>query len=488
MNQVKITSFEAENFKRIKAVSFTPQESGITTIGGNNRQGKTSVLDDIAYVLGGAKFAPSNPKNNDSDGESFNKITLSNGIVVERSGKNLSLKVTDPTGKRAGQELLNEFISAFALDLPKFMSASDREKAMILLETLGIKKQLTELDDREKCLYDERTEIGRVALSLDKHAKEMDFFDDAPAAEISATTIIEKQQKAVEINNRNAEFRRNLDARKNELAQWTRQLAEFDEETPKLEAEFELKKKSVHDGYSEKLNSNNQRIAQMEAEIKRIQQENGEIMARAEQSRLAMEKEEAQRRESRNQKRQNGISGIEAAKKTIADMEIQREFLPDDVDLSIFQRDIENLESENAKFRANQAHGIASAEAKGKQNEYDEYTGNIEEVRRERMALLSSVKMPLPGLTVKDAELYYNGQRWDGMSGSERLIVGASIARAVNPSCGFVLMDKLEQMDLDTLSEFGAWAIRENLQIIATRVSKGEECSFIIEDGMVVSE
>ena len=46
----------------------------------------------------------------------------------------------------------------------------------------------------------------------------------------------------------------------------------------------------------------------------------------------------------------------------------------------------------------------------------------------------------------------------------------------------FVLLDKLEQMDMDTLNEFGAWLQQENLQVIATRVSTGDECSIIIED------
>ena len=49
-------------------------------------------------------------------------------------------------------------------------------------------------------------------------------------------------------------------------------------------------------------------------------------------------------------------------------------------------------------------------------------------------------------------------------------------------------MDKLEQMDLDTLKEFGEWLQEEGLQVIATRVSTGDECSVIIEDGMVESD
>ena len=40
---IKINSFEAENVKRIKAVKISPSENGITIIGGENEQGKTSM-------------------------------------------------------------------------------------------------------------------------------------------------------------------------------------------------------------------------------------------------------------------------------------------------------------------------------------------------------------------------------------------------------------------------------------------------------------
>ena len=64
----------------------------------------------------------------------------------------------------------------------------------------------------------------------------------------------------------------------------------------------------------------------------------------------------------------------------------------------------------------------------------------------------------------------YKGQKWDNMSGSEQLKVATAIVRKLNPNCGFVLIDKLEQMDVNTLKEFGQWIENEGLQAIATRV------------------
>lgn len=86
-------------------------------------------------------------------------------------------------------------------------------------------------------------------------------------------------------------------------------------------------------------------------------------------------------------------------------------------------------------------------------------------------------------MSVDNGELTYNGFKWDNMSGSEQLKVATAIVRKLNPNCGFVLIDKLEQMDTDTLNDFGRWLESEGLQAIATRVSTGDECSIIIEDG-----
>lgn len=485
MNQVKITSFEAENIKRIRAVAFTPGPKGLTVIGGNNRQGKTSVLDTIAWLLGGAKFAPSNPQNSSGCGTPFGRITLSNGITVERTGKNSALKVTDPSGKKAGQELLNEFISSFALDLPKFMHASDKEKAFILLDILGIKEKLSELEAREKTLYDERTEIGRVADSLTKHAQEMPYFFDAPKAEMSAAEIIEKQQKAVEQNNANAETRRRLESTRQKLEQEKNRLASFDLESAKLTAEYEENLRKLDQDFQTSIAANEARMKELEEQIRKLQEENRALSVKTMIARNNLENSEKIRVEERSRERfviKSGVISLSEEENRMAGMV---DTLPPDIDLAIFKTDIEQLEEANAKFRANIAHDKAAAEAKAKQDEYDSHTEKIEQVRREIMGLLAGVKMPLPGLTVKDAILYYNGQRWDCMSGAEQLIVATSIVRAVKPNCGFVLMDKLEAMDLETLAEFNQWLLKEQLQVIATRVSQGDECTIIIEDGCV---
>ncbi len=143
---IKINSLELENVKKIKAVRLTPTQNGLTVIGGRNGQGKTSVLDAIAWALGGDRFRPSAAKREDSVLPPRLHLVLSNGVVVNRKGKNSALTVTDPTGKRSGQQLLSDLISVLALDLPRFLHATDREKADTLLQIIGMKEQVDQLE------------------------------------------------------------------------------------------------------------------------------------------------------------------------------------------------------------------------------------------------------------------------------------------------------------------------------------------------------
>ena len=152
------------------------------------------------------------------------------------------------------------------------------------------------------------------------------------------------------------------------------------------------------------------------------------------------------------------------------------------------EESIANIEEVNRKVRANLDKDKAEDDAREYRRQYEVLSEKIENTRKAKNALLESADLPLPELSVRDGELVYKGQQWDNMSGSDRLKVSTAIVRKLNPKCGFVLLDKLEQMDLQTLNEFGQWLEQEGLQAIATRVSTGDECSIIIEDGYVKKE
>lgn len=170
-------------------------------------------------------------------------------------------------------------------------------------------------------------------------------------------------------------------------------------------------------------------------------------------------------------------SAVSVARKSAADLQ--------DESTAELEANISDIDRLNIKIRANMDREKAEIEAEEYSQQYDELTKSIEDIREQRLKLLENADLPLPELSVENGELVYRGNKWDNMSGSEQLKVATAIVRKLNPNCGFVLMDKLEQMDQDTLNEFGKWLEQEQLQVIATRVSSGKECSVIIEDGYV---
>ena len=105
---------------------------------------------------------------------------MSNGLEVRRDGKNSDLKVIDPSGNKAGQQLLNGFVEELAINLPKFMEASNTDKAKTLLQIIGVGEQLAALEQKEKELYSERHMIGQIADQKQKFADEQTYYPEAP--------------------------------------------------------------------------------------------------------------------------------------------------------------------------------------------------------------------------------------------------------------------------------------------------------------------
>lgn len=412
---VKINKLEIENVKRVKAVTIEPTSNGLTILGGNNNQGKTSVLDAIAWALGGNKYKPSKPARDGSMNPPTLRLELSNGLIVERKGKNSDLKVTDPSGQKAGQQLLDSFVEELALNLPKFIESSSKDKANTLLQIIGVGEKLWELDRKEEQLYNERRTIGQIADQKKKYAAEQPQYPEAPNELVSIADLIHEQQEILARNGENAKKRQNRENIVNSLHLSEARLKQLKEQ-----------------------------LAQEEATHESL------------------------------------MSDYIAVNKSIEDLV--------DESTEEIEESIANIEEINRKVRANLDKEKAEEDAKEYGSQYDKLTKQIQDVRDERTSLLDSADLPLPGLSVEDGELVFEGQKWDNMSGSQQLRVATAIVRKLKPECGFVLLDKLEQMDIPTLNEFGKWLESEGLQAIATRVSSGEECQIIIEDGYVVSD
>ncbi len=578
---VTINKLEIENVKRIKAVKIEPSPKGLTIIGGNNNQGKTSVLDSIAWALGGGRYEPSKPMREGSAVAPTLKVTMSNGLIVERKGVNSALKVIDPDGRKAGQQLLNSFVEELAINLPKFMDGTPKEKADTLLQIIGVGDQLVELELKEKEVYNQRHAIGVIADQKEKFAKEQPYFTDAPKELISISELIQQQQTILAKNGENAQKRTRVEQIRYEYDQsiievdrLRKLLAEAEAKTEQLSNDLKIANTDVmelHDQSTAEIEDNiaqideinrkvranldkdkaeedakqqREQYALLSTEIEHIRQAKRDLLTNAnlkevynqrhaigviadqkekfakeqpyftdapkelisiskliqqQQTILAKNGENAQKRTRVEQIRyeyDQSIIEVDRLRKLLAEAEAKTKQLSNDLKIANtdamelhdqstaeIEDNIAQIDEINRKVRANFDKDKAEEDAKQYRDKYEVLSNDIEEIRQAKRDLLTNANLPLDGLSVDDGKLLYQGQEWDNMSGSQQLMVATAIVRKLKPNCGFVLIDKLEQMDNNTLQEFGAWLEQEGLQAIATRVSTGDECSIIIEDG-----
>ena len=425
VSKAKITGLKLENVKRIKLVEIQPAENGLTIIGGNNGEGKTSVLDGIAYALGGESFRPSALTN--GDGNAYIRVDIGD-YTVERKGKNAELRITDRNGMKGGQKMLNEIVGKFALDLSKFMNANDQEKTKLLLKMFPeLETMLDEYKRESEQLRGKRTDINRDIVRMQAQYDMMPCHSDVPETEIQVSDLIEQlnaesqKEKDLEEKRRNAEaISGNLKAMEEQYNSMTDTLESLRSQIKTLEANIQA----------------NVTSAKQMLEQKRI---------------LAEE-----------------IENAPASRRA----EITEQ--------------INHASAINDKILQNRNRKSALANLEALRKESETLTSNIDEIESRRKATLQKANLPLPELSITDeGELLYHNQKWDCMSGAERLKVATAICMEAKPECGFVLIDGLEAMDGKTLDEFSRFLAEKNMQGIGTIVGENERATIILEDGRV---
>lgn len=473
---MKVKHFTMQNVKAVNLFDYEFPISGVTTIGGRNNQGKTSVLNGMQYTIGGESYRPTNYHKDDASEEAMLSMEFTNGIVAQRIGNSADLKVYDPTGKLSRQKLLDQFITKFAIDLPKFLNGTDKERASILLKALHLEDKVEKLDEAIDSEYEERTVIGRIRDQKKKAGMEMPYHADVPESELSPSDILARMQA---VNIRNAK----IQAAKEELDKHTLTLASMVEAGEKMAAtiakmdgETEDLCTKVASDCANKIQGIREQIAMLEKSIDEALQfaetHKAQIRNSAEENKAAIEK-----RKSENDK------AIEELAEKITQAETQDFSLED---TSAFQRELDAVEETNIKVRENIARDKVLKEADEQSRKYDEKTAVIEDLRKQKDALLQGAGLPYPGLSVENKVVTLNGKAWDCMSESMKIRVGCAIVMRINPSCKFMFVDKLEQLDQESMKELDQFAKDHDIQIIGTRVTTNpDDCTLIIKNGYI---
>jgi DNA repair exonuclease SbcCD ATPase subunit len=165
---MKIIQLHAENFKRLGIVEITP-EGNVVTIGGNNGEGKSSVLDAIFVALKGRAVAPPKPIRK---GEEKCTIRLDMGDLIvtrtfhQKEGEAYTdnLKVESAEGLRYAtkpQDVLNALLGEVGFDPFEFVNLKPDQQAARLLEMVPLSIDLDEFAQKDQSDYANRRDTNR---------------------------------------------------------------------------------------------------------------------------------------------------------------------------------------------------------------------------------------------------------------------------------------------------------------------------------------
>jgi len=204
---MKILSLEAQNILRLKAVRIQP-DGNVVIIGGENKQGKTSILESIRMACGGARALPAEPIHR---GAKEGNIRLDLGdliveFVVDKKGGSVVVRNADGVKQAKPQAILDRLFAKVAFDPESFARAEPKKQVEILKALLGL--DFSALDAERAKLYEQRTRVGSVRSDAEVRVSQFpSACVTAPDEEVSIAALVAENQAAVDHNLKNERVR-----------------------------------------------------------------------------------------------------------------------------------------------------------------------------------------------------------------------------------------------------------------------------------------
>jgi hypothetical protein len=217
-NTQHIVKLQAENIKRLSAVTITPNGNTIV-IGGPNGAGKSSVLDSIEYALAGKKSLPKVPLHTGTDKGYV--IVETEQYVVKRTftEKDSYIEVKTKEGYIIGtpQALLDKLVGDLSFDPLEFTRMEPKKQVEVFMRLLGL--DFADVDAEYARIEAERRDIGRDGKAVKAQLDAMPADPDAPAVEVVVSDLVKCLEDAREKNASNNRTREALVGVQRELVQ-----------------------------------------------------------------------------------------------------------------------------------------------------------------------------------------------------------------------------------------------------------------------------
>lgn len=427
----RIVRLEADNLKRVVAVSIAP-DGNIIELTGQNAAGKSSVLDAIYFALAGTSDIPAAPIRR---GEQSARIHLDLGALKvtrkfaakEDGGYTTSLTVENEDGARysSPQSILDALIGHLAFDPLEFTRMKPREQFEALRRFVPDFDFDASAKERQR-VFDERTAVNRRAKDLRSQVAGIAVPPDTPDEEIDVSALANDLQK---VGEHNAELEQRKANRENLRADIDRRLAQ----------------------------------------IKDIKARAGELRRQAD----ALDAQAVE------------VQGtIAADEKRLSDAGP----LPEPKDASEIRARIDRANAINVRVRDKKRRDALIFDAEATEQESASLSAAIDRIDADKAAAIASAKMPVDGIGFADGYVTLNGLPFEQASSAEQLRASIAIAIAANPRLRVLIVRDGALLDDESMKIVAEMAERNEVQVWVETVSSDRPSALVIEDGRVRGE
>lgn len=405
-----ITRLQVSNFKRI--VEADVRMDGSVIIGGDNTQGKSSLLDSVEAALLGASKIPGDPVHHGADGATI-RLELDNGMVVERTispDRKHKLKISGGANGMTPQRWLDGHVSATTLDPLAILALPPRDKVVMLRSLAGC--DTSDLDAAYDRAFGERTAANKDLEKAKAAADSLAYVEGLPSEELDPDELIAKLRAA---------------------------------------------------------NAANREIDDGRAQLERLRAERASVMEDIERTkrRLQMLTESAEKITAEGQALQSALNAKHR------------------VDISLLESELANITKTNAAIAENRNYASAKQLVAVMGERAKAVDSLVKDIDAQRKKRLETAKWPLPGLSVENGSVTFNGVPLEQASQAEQLRVAVALAAAAKPDVGVVLVREGCRLDGKSLQMLLAEVAAAGLQAFVERVGDGDAGAIVIEGGRV---
>jgi hypothetical protein len=443
---MRVISYECHNVKKVSDVKFDLEGRHLFLVGGKNGQGKSSSLDGILMALcgrSGMDYPGIALKNGEDEG--WVKISLSGETeeLHQPNGMRVELKMTRKRDKTVVEEfrildsdgdeapeprtLLKRLYSLKAFDPLSFAKMEPKKRKLLIEELLDL--DFSDQRAKYKELFDDRTIVNR---DVAKTKSQLDGMPLHPKVEeVSASEL----------------------------------MAELDRKRSTNEAN--RKRREAHEaGLRDVVNAGGV-VARINAEISRLEE-----AIKAERVKLAAAEKD-----------------VEEKSRASAESVVAVAALVDE-DCEAIRARIADVDSNNAKARANKLRAETLAKYNKLSEEAESLTEKMDKITKSVEKRTKEAEFPVEGMSLDSEGILLNGLPFEQASKREQIEASVDIGIALNPLLRLMVSQDggaLDDEAIETLDKKLAAADFQMIVEIATRSASDEElCAVVIKDGKIL--